>query len=128
MESLRQWNRKEKCRMFANAEKLYPAVFVPEDSSIENDIDLSDLCDFGSSTNEISNTNESLTFVAIDSLKYSVFAERLGIDLTLMANMSAVVILSEKVSKKTIRILRVACHCIKGQIGTFGRTMIKNYI
>lgn len=98
MENLRQWKRKEKCRMFVNSEKLYPAVFVPEDSSDESNIDLSDLCDFDLNTNEISNTNESLTFVAIDSLKYSMFAERLGIDLTLMANMSAVVILSEKVS------------------------------
>ncbi|XP_019764085.1 thioredoxin domain-containing protein 11 isoform X2 [Dendroctonus ponderosae] len=87
MQNLRKLLRRDKCRTFLLAEELTKAIFV--ESNIENtdQIDISTLgCD---------KVNGSLNFIALDSLRYYMFAERLGIDLSTKSDSSAVVILDE---------------------------------
>lgn len=45
-------------------------------------------------------SNSSLALIALDSLKYYHFAERLGINIALKKDLTAAVIINEKVNRK----------------------------
>ncbi|XP_066140168.1 thioredoxin domain-containing protein 11 [Euwallacea fornicatus] len=94
MQNLRKVKEKERCRMFEAAEKLKPAGFILNDYVDDENLDFS--------TINCLSANHSLTFVAMDSLVYGIFAERLGVDLSKRRDMSAVVILNEKMESHYI--------------------------
>lgn len=84
---LKLW-RRNKCREFVFAETIQPAIFEKKNENERNDHNISGLA---------CRTNKSLTFVAMDSLLFYHFAERLGIDVTNSKDKSAVAIINEKV-------------------------------
>lgn len=91
MQNLRKRLRRDRCRFFLLAEELTKAIFVENDIENTDQIDVFSLgCD---------KVNGSLNFVALDSLRYYMFAERLGIDVSAKSDLSAVVILDESVRK-----------------------------
>lgn len=86
----RLWE-KEKCRIANIAQSIFPTVF--SDS-------VTDSQKFNKRHTNISGlackTNASLTLIAVDSLKYYHFAERLGIDLSTRKDKTVAVIINEK--------------------------------
>ncbi|KAJ8943292.1 hypothetical protein NQ318_017310 [Aromia moschata] len=77
----------ERCRHFMSAQKYHPAIFEdPFVGEKNKNINVTGLA---------CNTNSSLTLVAMDSLLYYDFAERLGIDLAEKPDKSSVVIVDE---------------------------------
>ncbi|KAF5280834.1 hypothetical protein FQR65_LT14941 [Abscondita terminalis] len=83
---IKLWNI-EKCRIAVLAEKVQPLVF-------------SEHFLFNNLTNNISGlgckTNSSLSFIALDSVRYFHFAQKLGIDISLFKDKSAAVIINQK--------------------------------
>ncbi|XP_050300516.1 thioredoxin domain-containing protein 11 isoform X2 [Anthonomus grandis grandis] len=86
MENLKKRQKYENCKTFLAAQKVYPEVFVPDDPVDSEDINVSDFAC----------SNNSVKFIVMDSLRYYVFAERLGVNLFNRKDMSAVVIVDEQ--------------------------------
>ncbi|CAG9773732.1 unnamed protein product [Ceutorhynchus assimilis] len=86
MENLKKATKKTKCKNFLKAQQIHSAIFEPKIHTEK--IDVSNLA--------CENSNGSLNFIAMDSLMYYMFAERLGLDLFAKNDTSAVVILNEK--------------------------------
>lgn len=76
----------EACREFLLAHRYAPPIF---ERRVENSLDV---------TGFACQTNSSLGFVAIDSLRFSHFAEKLGVDLSTSVQKTGVVIVDEKVT------------------------------
>jgi hypothetical protein len=74
----------EACREFLLAHRYAPPIF---ERRVENSLDV---------TGFACQTNSSLGFVAIDSLRFSHFAEKLGVDLSTSVQKTGVVIVDEK--------------------------------
>lgn len=89
---LKLW-RRNKCREFVFAETIQPAIFEKKIENERKDHNISGLA---------CRTNKSLTFVAMDSLLFYHFAERLGIDVTSSKDKSAVAIINEKMESHYI--------------------------
>ncbi|XP_014489487.1 PREDICTED: thioredoxin domain-containing protein 11 [Dinoponera quadriceps] len=74
---------KERCRRWLAGNNYHPSLF-PRDSPKQFNISLKD---------SVCKTNKTLALIAIDSLHYFHFAERLGIDISKRRNKTTVVIL-----------------------------------
>ncbi|KAJ8922905.1 hypothetical protein NQ315_001447 [Exocentrus adspersus] len=97
------WTR-DKCKEFVYRENFQPSIFEKELEPNNNIHNISGLA---------CKTNRSLTFVAMDSLLYYHFAERLGIDVTSGKEKSSVAIINEKAESHYI---------MKGTINNFKLT------
>lgn len=78
---------KERCRRWLAGNKYHPSLF-PRDSPKQFNVSLKD---------SVCKTNKTLALIAIDSLHYFHFAERLGIDISKRRNKTTVVILDAAV-------------------------------
>ncbi|KAJ8965120.1 hypothetical protein NQ314_004345 [Rhamnusium bicolor] len=91
--NLLKLSQREKCRLFLTAQKLQPAIFEKQANNEKKDFNISGLA---------CRSNKSLTLIAMDSLLYYHFAEKLGVDLSENVDKSAVVIINEKMESHYI--------------------------
>ncbi|XP_057651528.1 thioredoxin domain-containing protein 11 [Diorhabda carinulata] len=109
-ENLQKLHEAERCKDFLEAEKQFPAVFV-KDSSLKN-ITITGLS---------CRSNKSLSMLAMDSLLYSHFALRLGIDLSKEPDRTAVVILNDKMESHYILEQPITSDSLKEFISNFSK-------
>ncbi|KAL1494146.1 hypothetical protein ABEB36_009791 [Hypothenemus hampei] len=88
MENLKKFFHKEWCKRFRTSEKLSETNFVPKDPP--------DYKPLSFSTLSCTNPNTSLNFIALDSIRDEVFAQRLGIDISTKFHRTAAVIVNEQ--------------------------------
>lgn len=79
---------KEHCRRWLAGNNYHPSLF-PRDSPKQFNVSLKE---------SVCKTNKTLALIAIDSLHYFHFAERLGIDISKRRNKTTVIILDAAVS------------------------------
>jgi len=84
---------REHCRRWLAGNDYHSSLF-PRDSPKQFNVNLKE---------SVCKTNKTLALIAIDSLRYFHFAERLGIDLLKQRNKTTVVILDAAVSFKIIK-------------------------
>lgn len=84
---------KERCKRWLAGNNYHPSLF-PRDSPKQFNVSLKE---------SVCKTNKTLGLIAIDSLHYFHFAERLGIDISKRRNETTVVILDAAVSFNTPR-------------------------
>lgn len=89
----RLW-QEEKCRLFKMSQNYYPSIYS---ESIVNHVN------YGKDLNRFNitglgcKTNETLVIVAVDSLMYHHFAERLGVNISKKKDKTFAVIINDKV-------------------------------
>ncbi|XP_044758505.1 thioredoxin domain-containing protein 11 [Coccinella septempunctata] len=92
-ENLRNYLSRETCRLFQIAQDYQPLHFSKE---------LYDYVEGFNITGFKCNTNKTLNFIAMDSLYYHHYAEKLGVDLFQRPNKTALVILDDKMESHYI--------------------------
>ncbi|KAF5283521.1 hypothetical protein FQA39_LY17336 [Lamprigera yunnana] len=102
--NLMKWWKQEQCRIGKIAESIYSSKFSELIAETDDRINVTGLA---------CKSNSTLTFIALDSLRYYHFAERLGINLFTIKDKTAAVIINQKmethhilnkaVNDKTIR-------------------------
>lgn len=94
-ENLQLLWKKEKCKLLKISEKYQPKLFS---KSIVNYVDWGNQKEYQPDMQGIAcKTNASLTLIALDSLQFYLFAERLGMDISRCVDKTTVVIINEKV-------------------------------
>ncbi|XP_063903866.1 uncharacterized protein LOC135123281 isoform X2 [Zophobas morio] len=100
--------REEECHNFLLAEKYAPPIF--ERRGVEGGANVTGLA---------CATNSSLKFVAIDSLRFFQFAERLGLDLSKSEDKSGVVVVNEKMETHHVMAANISSANLRSYVHNF---------